>query len=341
MVTIKEIAELANVSRGTVDRVIHERGNYSETTEKRVRDVLKKVDYKPNIIARSLVSKKAITFGVFLPEPHQDEKYWELPEQGIKKAEKELGIYKVKIVYFHCNKNSKVSFKKCFDKILKKKSKLDGLLIAPAMSEFTKKEFIKKIPNEIPYVFFDSYVPNSKCISYIGQNSVQSGSLAAKLMRLLICGKGTVGIIRMVPKDYHIDDRIKSFSASFKKNKKIKIKIYEINGTTFNKLLKNVFDENPDLKGIFVPSAGAGRIAEYIKSKKIKRNVHIIGYDLTTRNKSFLSKGTIDFLLSQRPEVQGYEGIMTLFRHVVLKEKVKKEQILPIDILTKENLKNY
>ena len=341
MVTIKEIAELANVSRGTVDRVIHERGNYSEVTEKKVREVLKKVDYKPNIIARSLVLKKHITFGVFLPEPHQDEKYWELPEQGIKKAENELGIYKVKIIYFHYNKNSKTSFKKCFDNILKKKSKLDGLLIAPAMSEFVDNEFIKNIPVEIPYAFIDSYVPISKCISYIGQNSIQSGRLAAKLMQLVMCGGGEIAIIRMVPKDYHIDDRIKSFSAFFKKNKKIKIKVYEINGTTLNNLLKKAFVEEYDLKGIFVPSAGAGRIAEYIKSKKIKRNIHIIGYDLTTRNKSFLSKGTIDFLLSQRPEVQGYEGIMTLFRHIVLKEKVKKEQIIPIDILTKENLKNY
>jgi len=341
MVTIKEIAELAKVSRGTVDRVIHDRGNYSDKTERKVRRVLKKVNYKPNIIARSLVSKKAITFGVFLPEPHQDEKYWELPEQGIKKAEKELNVYKVKIIYFYYNKKSATSFKNCFKKILKRKNELDGLLIAPAMSEFTKKEFIKKIPDKIPYVFFDSYVPNSKAISYIGQNSVQSGSVSAKLMSLLIREQGTVGIIRMVPKDYHIDDRIRSFSAAFMNSKKIKVKVYEINGTSFNKLYKMVFDENPDLQGIFVPSAGAGHIAEYIKSNNIKRKVHIVGYDLTTRNKSYLSKGVIDFLISQRPEIQGYEGIMSLFRHVVIKEKVKKEQIIPIDILTKENLKNY
>ena len=341
MVTIKEIAELAKVSRGTVDRIINDRGNYSETAEKKVRKVLKKVDYKPNIIARSLVSKKTITFGVFMPESKQDEKYWELPELGIKKAEKELEIYKVKIVYFRYNKNSKASFKNCFDKILKKKNELDGLLIAPAMSEFTKKEFVKKIPDEIPYVFFDSYVPNSKCISYIGQDSVQSGKLAAKLMRLLICGEGTVSIIRIVPNDYHIGDRIKSFAEFFKGNTKIKTKIYEIDGTTFDKLLKSIFYENSDLQGIFVPSAGAGRVSEYIKKNKIKGNINIVGYDLTTRNKSCLVKGTIDFLLSQRPEVQGYEGIMTLFRHVVLKEKVKKEQVIPIDILTKENLRNY
>ena len=35
MIAIKEIAKLAKVSRGTVDRVIHDRGNYSEKTEKK------------------------------------------------------------------------------------------------------------------------------------------------------------------------------------------------------------------------------------------------------------------------------------------------------------------
>jgi len=336
MITIKRIAKLANVSRGTVDRVIHNRGNYSETAKKRVKQVLKQVDYKPNIIARALVSKKPITFGVFMPKPDQDEKYWKLPEQGIKKAEKELKIYKIKIVYFYYNKNSVSSFNNCFNKLLKKQTELNGLLIAPLMSEL-----IKKIPDEIPYVFFDSYVPNSKCISYIGQDSVQSGSLAAKLMCLLIRGEGKIAIVRMFPNDYHIDDKIKSFSSFFKQCKNIKVKVYETNGDSLNKLLKNLFDDKENLRGIFVPSAGARQIVEYINNKKIKEKIRIIGYDLTTKNKSFLRQGSIDFLLSQRPETQGYEGIMTLFKHIVLKEPIKKNQILPIDILTKENLKNY
>ncbi len=336
MITIKKIAELANVSRGTVDRVIHNRGNYSKATETKVKRVLKKVDYKPNIIARSLVSKKPITFGVLMPEPKQEEKYWELPEKGIKKAEKELEIYKIRIVYFYYNKKSSTSFKTFFKKMLKGKNKLDGLLIAPIMSDF-----VKEIPDNIPYVFFDSYVPDNKCISYIGQDSVQSGTLAAKLMQLLIGDKGNVGIIRMIPNDYHIDDKIKSFSAYFSKKKHIQTNIYKTNGKSVNNLLKEILKKNSELQGIFVPSAGAGRIAEYIKANKIRKRIHIIGYDLTTRNKSFLRTGRIDFLLSQRPEIQGYEGIMTLFKHVVLKEKVKKEQTLPIDILTKENLKNY
>ncbi len=344
MITIKEIAKIANVSIGTVDRVLHNRGTSSIKTEEKVKKVLKQVNYKPNIIARSLVSKKTVTFGIFMPEPHQDEKFWELPEQGIKKAEKELKIYKVKVHHFYFDKNSKTAFKKCFNKILKKKNELDGLVIAPVMPSLSE-EYLKKIPAELPYVFIDSYIPNSKCISYIGQDAFQSGIVAARLMQLNIREPGAVATIKLVPKFYNIEARTKGFLSFFEKNKNIKIKIYnaelEKGDIAFYDQTRMILDENPDLRGIFVPSAFAGCVAKYIDVQKIKRKICIIGYDLIEANKNYLKKGTIDFLLSQKSEIQGYQGIMTLFKHVILKEKIEKKLITPVDVLFKENLDNY
>ena len=55
---IKDIASMAGVSAGTVDRVLHNRGRVSEEALKKVKKALKKIDYQPNLIARSLASKK-------------------------------------------------------------------------------------------------------------------------------------------------------------------------------------------------------------------------------------------------------------------------------------------
>ncbi len=52
---IKEIASLAGVSIGTVDRVLHNRGRVSADTIKRVEEIAAQIDYKPNIMAKSLV----------------------------------------------------------------------------------------------------------------------------------------------------------------------------------------------------------------------------------------------------------------------------------------------
>ncbi len=337
MVTIKNIAELANVSIGTVDRVIHNRGEFSLKTEEKVRKVIKELNYKPNVIARSLVSKKEVKFGVFLPKSKQDENYWKLPAAGIKNAEKELEIYKIKIIYFYYDKYSKTSFKKCFNKMLEKKDVLDGILIAPVISELAS-EMINKIPENIPFVFIDSCIQNSNFLSYIGQNTQKSGALSAKLMNLSVKVPGSIVIIKIISNDYHINNRIKGFLSYFKKLKDNKIIIYEPEkGKDLNNIIKTALKENKNLRGIFVPSVYAGRIAECTK----KKSLCVIGYDLTTKNESLVKTGAIDFLINQRPELQGYLGIMTLFKKVVLKETVKKEIRIPIDILTKENIEEY
>ena len=48
MVTIKQIAELCGVSRGTVDRVLNKRGNVKPEKEKLIVEMAKKLNYRPN-----------------------------------------------------------------------------------------------------------------------------------------------------------------------------------------------------------------------------------------------------------------------------------------------------
>ena len=53
-VRIKDIAKMADVSVGTVDRVIHGRSGVSESSRKRVEEILKQLDYQPNMYATHL-----------------------------------------------------------------------------------------------------------------------------------------------------------------------------------------------------------------------------------------------------------------------------------------------
>ena len=68
MVTIKDIASMANVSRGTVDRVLNNRGGVSPRTAERIRLIAEKMNYTPSITGRGLaVMKKDLKFGFILP----------------------------------------------------------------------------------------------------------------------------------------------------------------------------------------------------------------------------------------------------------------------------------
>lgn len=71
-VTIKEVAKEANVSPSTVSRVISDSPQISDKTKEKVREVINRLKYKPNAIARSLANNKSRIIGVVLPNEDQD-----------------------------------------------------------------------------------------------------------------------------------------------------------------------------------------------------------------------------------------------------------------------------
>ena len=62
--TIKDIAQMANVSQGTVSKVINNYKGISEGTRKKVIDIIDQSGYEPNFFARSLVTKKSNLIGL-------------------------------------------------------------------------------------------------------------------------------------------------------------------------------------------------------------------------------------------------------------------------------------
>jgi LacI family transcriptional regulator len=344
MATMREIAKQANVSVGTVDRVFHNRGRVAAGTRERILKIASELNYKPNPLARSLSRTKGYQFGVIMPEISEDNHYWELAVSGIKAAEAELDLHRVKIQFYTYDGYSDISFTNVANKALG--DDLDGLLIVPTIYKTIDIEFIKQIPLTLPYVFFNSTVPNSNCLSYIGQDSFQSGYLSGKLMHLLVKDMiGTIAIITILPEDYHINERAKGFQFYFSHVTTIKTKSYGLDRREdkgpFQKIINTIFSDLQDLQGVFITTALTYRVAEYLKENSLAKRFKIVGYDLTDKNVEYLREGLIDILISQKPEIQGYEGIYTLFRHVVLKKAVRKEIMMPLDIIMRENIAYY
>ena len=66
-VTIYDVAREAGVSMATVSRVVNGNKNVKENTRKKVLEVIERLDYRPNAVARGLASKKTTTVGVVIP----------------------------------------------------------------------------------------------------------------------------------------------------------------------------------------------------------------------------------------------------------------------------------
>ena len=178
-IRIKDIAQKAGVSEGTVDRVLHNRGEVSEKSRQAVQKAIDELHYRPNVYARSLATKKHFRFIFFLPE-HTQADYWEKVEEGINMAASELADFNVAVTPLYYNQYNHSSYAEKARQILDLQP--DGVVIVPTFTEDAHVLIAGLKEKNIPYSFIDSLIDDQGFLSYYGQHSFHSGYIAAKLL---------------------------------------------------------------------------------------------------------------------------------------------------------------
>jgi LacI family transcriptional regulator len=337
--TIKQISKLANVSEGTVDRVINNRGKVKPETKEKIEKIIRKLKYKPNLFARNLALDSSFSVSVIMPFGEQDGGYWQLLKKGIDKAADNLQHFGLKINIYMYDKFLKESFVDVLKKALQEK--FDSIILVPIYLEEAK-IFLNKLPKDIPYVLIDTDIPGSNCLSSIHQNSYHGGAVAAQLMSMVVQIPSSISLVRFSPDTIHINERLRGFKDYFTNRKDVKLINTNIpekySKAEINKIFRKLYDENTNLKGIFVSNSHTYEVAKYIENINADKKIYLIGFDLVQDNLKYMRKDIIDFLISQNPEQQGYAGVYSLYRHLILREKVNKEITIPIEVVTKENI---
>lgn len=345
LVGVKEIARRANVSIATVDRVLHNRTGVSEKTKQKINEIIKELDYKPNILARRLASSKTMHLYTLIPEVSEETDYWSVPLQGIIQAENEIMLYNVKIEKLFYDMNDRESFVKQTEIILQSES-VDGVLLAPAFIEeaiaFT--DVCQK--RKIPFVFINSNIPDRKNLSYFGPDLFYSGYTAAHLVDYLVGASDQILLINIakdIDSDYHILRKEEGFHQYFAErdsDRLIKQNLYETDYPSVKKMMATILKDYPDIKLIFVTNSRVSLVARYLLEKK-REDILLVGYDFLDRNIDFLNQGVIDFLVCEKPQEQAYRGVKALYRYLMFEERQEKEYFMPIDIIHRENQRFY
>lgn len=341
--TIRDIAEMAGVSKGTVDRVLHKRGKVSEAALKKVTQILEEIDFKPNPIAKNLKNNKIYRICILFPEPRKDS-YWSPCLEAVKEFEENYQALGIKIEEYRYNYQSPESFTTKAQELID--TNPDAVLMAPLF--FNEAQKISKACNDKNIIIstFNNIIKKEGLTNYIGQDLYQSGRTAAKLLDMLLI-KGHIAIVHieeMVHNATHMQQKENGFKSYFEDNKSSNYKISTLNldkNLNLNKeqSLKAYLDTNPDINGIFVTTSKTYAMAKF--NKEHKRLLKIVGYDLVDRNINFLKEGYIDFLINQNPKKQAFLGLSLLAEHLLFDKEISKRILLPIDIVNSENYKQY
>ncbi|NIJ51845.1 substrate-binding domain-containing protein [Dyadobacter arcticus] len=346
IVRIKDIAEKAQTSKGTVDRVLHNRGRVADDVRERILGIIKELNYEPNFIAQSLKSQRTFNLAVLIPDPSLDA-YWEAPKTGLEKAEKELRQYGVYITQFIFNSHDDESFiAKAREVTLEHP---DGLLIAPIFYKEALPFFKEWTDLGIPFVLFNTQIEHVNPLCYIGQDSYRSGSLAAKILSFGLQSAGSILVAHInedISNSAHLITKEEGFRDYFHSKQtepSFNIISQEIDfpeNESHDKPWDDILAQYPDLRAVYVTNSKAFEFAAYLERKQIT-DIKLVGYDLVEPNLKYLNKEIINFLINQNPLGQGYWGIHQLANHLVFKKEIQPIKFLPLDIITRENLDYY
>lgn len=340
---IKDIARLAGVSIGTVDRVLHERGEVAEKTRLRVETILKENNYKPNVMAQVLRSKKPYNLVSLLPEPTKENSFWEKHSAGMTKALEELDPFPVNLTQITFDMQNEEDFQKKTIKVSELNP--DGVLLAPIFKSESTAFCSLLSMKKIPFIFVDEFIGNTDYLAYVGEDTFKSGRVAGQLVDMVTPGEKdliVVNIARNLQNVHHLNNRTEGFYDYFKdrgsnKGNKLNISIPDPSAESVRIALDKVFYRNPDIGSVFITGSKSHLIAVYLKDHGLKK-VNVIGYDLLDLNVEYLKSGIISFLIGQRPEEQTYRAIKKLFEFLSLNKIPEKTEYLPVDIVTSENV---
>lgn len=342
-VRIKDIAEKAGTSIGTVDRVLHNRGEVAEKTREKILKIARELQYQPNILAQALTTKKHYSIATLIPQGNDDNAFWLLHPIGIENAIKDLRPFKVDVKFYFFELHNEADFMMKAREMLADKP--EGVIMAPIL----KKESIQ-LCNElkgrnIPFILIDTAIENSDCLSFIGEDAYQGGRVAASLIDYGVHPDKDILIVN-IAKDLgntqHLNRRNQGFMSYFldtgkNRGMKITVEIPSTDKVVVEQKMDKIFESNPNIGAVLVSSAKTHVIARYLQSKKDK-DIILVGYELTKKNIDFLKKGVIQFLIGQKPIELSEKAVKKLFDYLSTRQIPAKEEFQPVEIINVENV---
>lgn len=339
-VTIQQIAEVAGVSRGTVDRALNERGRINPEVAKQIKQLAREMGYVPKNRRKSVSSKGRIRIGVVTQLARSS--FMLEVNRGIRQAAEELGEKGIDLIVKEGLSVDEEEQLNAIDALVQED--IQGLAVMPVDCESIRVKLNWLIEEKkIPVVTFNSDLVGTKRVCYVGMDNRKSGRTAAGLLGALTGGNGKVLVITGFFSNHVNNERVDGFVEELK-NSYPGLEPAGVQGSfddaeEVEKIIMNTMLNIPGINGIFVASGGQEGIARAYENLKLERRPYTVIYDLTPNNRRALEEDVADFLIDQDGYVQGYQPPLILADILQKGKQVEEElQYTDINIKTKYNI---
>jgi len=345
--TVFDVARMAGVSRGTVDRVVNRRGNVSAAAQDRVEKAVAFLGYERNEGAASISRKKVIRISSLTPKPSQAD-YWKQIDEGFSQGEEAVRrFHSLSLSRHHYDQTDISSFEKAAGEILEEGA--DGVILTSIFKYATRNLAAELHSRGIPYAFIDTRDEDLPYIIHYGVNPQKNGALGAYLLSLSSPRMDSVAVICIKRDTTKVEDpnenRRRGFISyiceHFPECKLHPVFIDPSSEDTATASMEEFSSSHPEVRNFGIISSRTYLLKKYFASHPDPQRV-AVGFDDLDGNIEALREGLVTFLVTRHIPHQSRDLLADFAKYLSGSPAPKiRDTFVHMDILSRLNIDDY
>lgn len=325
MVTIKQIADMCGVSRGTVDRVLNNRGNVKPEKRKRVLEVMRELNYQPNPAGKALAARKhKPVVGILLPS--DGIVFFDDVLETMHRMARRYEDYGVRFVWrllrgYHADEQCAA--------IEELRHEVNALIVNPMSEPAVIQKIDECVADGIFVITINNDVELSHRQLYVGSDYYEGGQTAGALLQMIGPEELKTGVLMGSKAMLGHRQRLDGFCDILRKNPHFELLAVEENEDderiSYEKA-KAMLEKYPELNALFVISAGASGAGQAVKELGRVQSVTLIVFDTIPTTVQLMKEGVVKAALYQHPHQQAAKAIRAAFEYLVNGVRPEKQQ---------------
>jgi len=335
------IAELAEVSIGTVDRALHGRPGISEATRRRILRIAEQISYTPNLAARALsVSRASARIGVCIPREIRffyDQLWSGVLEEAQRVAT--LGVGFIHRPVHALGENDTKAFRELAS------SGVDGIIVTAGNPQGLQPLIDEAEKKGIRVVCVSTDAPESRRSSIVCVEPWLNGHLAGELMGKFVPPGSKVAVVAgMLSAEDH-RRKTAGFADAFPRHCPggaitSVIEGHEDEDESFQKTFE-LLGRAPDLAGLYVNTVNCLPVCRALGARGLAGKTKLITTDLFSEMSPYFEKGTITASIYQQPHRQGQLAVRLMVDHLTRKVPLPPTVHLSPGVVMSSNLRLF
>ena len=335
------IADIAQVSRGTVDRALHGRDGINEETRQRVLEIARRIGYKPNLAARALsASRPTAKIGVCIPrEIHFF--YDQLWSGVLEEAERvsQSGVEFINRPIKNLGEGDVEAFRELISR------GVDGIILTAGNPKDLRPLIDDAESKDVRVVCVDTDASESRrsCAVYV--EPYLSGCVAGELLGKLVSPGSQVAVVAgmLMAEDHR--KKADGFSETFPKHcpggkTAAVIEGHEDEQECFQKTL-DLLRRMPELAGIYVNTVNCLPVCRALRAGDLEGKVKLITSDLFVEMAPYFRAGTIAASIYHQPHRQGQIAVRLMADNLISKASFPPSVRLSPAVVMLSNLRLF